>query len=276
MPGKVQEKTKSPARKKTSSKTKSSGSTKTKKTSSSRSKMGTKSGKTSADKQYAEQNPFYVLAIMLLLTVIALLLNKFYINNNSQSSSVEEKKDIITATESIVDDLEAYTTEKKDIQRKEGDGNKNISLKQGLKTHLHSEKNIRIYLLKYNNKTEKISLTAVTRRIKSNNPLRRALEELIKGPNRIEEQKGLLSAIPNNLKINNIRIINKEVELDFDKTIEENANGDILISRIDQIVYTATQFDTIDRVKIKINGNIKNFIGGEGLSINTPIQRRRE
>lgn len=79
--------------------------------------------------------------------------------------------------------------------------------------------------------------------------------------------------MPSNLKIRNIDIKGKTAEIDFNSAIEEGAAGDILLKRIQQIVHTATQFDDVDSIIIKINGQRRKTIGGDGLSIGGPLRR---
>ena len=124
-------------------------------------------------------------------------------------------------------------------------------------------------------KTEKMSLIPMKRRVSSDTPIRGALNELLKGPSKNEEGRGLLTAMPENLRIRDIKIEKKTAVVDFNDAIEENANGNILLMRVDQIVYTATQFKNIDSVLIKINGKRRSFLGGDGLSIGGPITRRK-
>jgi spore germination protein GerM len=67
---------------------------------------------------------------------------------------------------------------------------------------------------------------------------------------------------------------NKSVEIDFNSSLEKGGAGNIIINRIDQIVYTMTQFKDINSIIIKINGQRRNSIGADGLSISGPIHRR--
>ena len=109
----------------------------------------------------------------------------------------------------------------------------------------------------------------------SGSPLKGTLNELIKGPSRNEQKKGVLTAIPDDLRLRSVQVVGKNAVLDFNGAIEENANGEILLTRIDQLVYTATQFDGVESVIIKVNGRQKKFLGGDGLSVSGPIGRRK-
>ena len=47
------------------------------------------------------------------------------------------------------------------------------------------------------------------------------------------------------------------------------------MSRIDQIIWTATQIDGINGVQIKINGKTKSTLGNEGISISGVLTRKK-
>lgn len=226
-----------------------------------------------------DKTPIYVLAIMALLTVIVVMLIKDY--------KTSDKKDNFVTQETA-----------KQEKKKEGDGKKELSGKAedsakdttgtDAQKNKSAEKAVQdkkdkkeiaqsqyfIYLVRFNEKTEKMSLSPVKRTVKAESPIMGTLNELIKGPNKNEKKKGLLTAVPEDLKIRDVKIDGRNVVLDFNDAIETNANGEILLTRIDQLVYTATQFDGIDSIIIKVNGKQKKFLGGEGLSVSGPIGRK--
>jgi spore germination protein GerM len=220
------------------------------------------------------KTPFYVLAIMILLTAVVLLVNIIYSGKGSILSSLslnkknEPKADVVK--KEVRADAERGGNKEKsprNEETKESESKKIAEIKV-------PEKAVKIYLIRFNEKTEKISLVPVARKVKSESPVLETLKELIKGPSVTEKGKGLLSAVPSNLRIRDVRITDRTAVIDFNSAIEQNANGSILLGRIDQIVYTATQFDNITGVQIKINGRTKKFLGSDGLAISGPIQRR--
>jgi len=77
------------------------------------------------------------------------------------------------------------------------------------------------------------------------------------------------------MRINSVKIRNKTAEIDFNSAIEYGAAGSILLNRLDQIVYTATQFSGVGSVIIKINGKARQTLGADGLSISGPLHRRQ-
>jgi spore germination protein GerM len=220
-------------------------------------------------KGVSEKTPMYALAIMVLVTVIILLVNRLL----NEGDGIK-KRGVVSSNETVNLDNLRYRglDEKKEDTAIEND-RKYDNLNTDKKAL--SEKLVKIYLIKFNEKTEKISLAPVRRRVNSDFPLREALQELIKGPTKSERGRGLLSAVPRNLQILDIQAKNRIAVINFNGAIEEDANGSILLNRIDQIVFTATQFEMIDSVKIKINGEGKKFLGSDGLSIGGSLYRRR-
>ena len=99
--------------------------------------------------------------------------------------------------------------------------------------------------------------------------------KLLKQFEKIEKLNGIASSLESTGKITILSedIKGKTAEIDFNGVIEEGAAGDILLKRIQQIVNTATQFETVDSIIIKINGQRRKTIGGDGYSIGGPLRR---
>ncbi len=211
-------------------------------------------------------SPVYILIIVILLAVIAFLVNKLYFKGRiTQKGSGH-----------IVTSKDLKRENKKPADKKNAGENRRKISGRDKRTGLKEQNQIgaKIYFIRFNEKNEKMYLTPVKRNVKVKNKVKDAIEELIKGLSPADKRRGLLSAVPANLKLRSVRLRNRIAELDFNSSIERGAAGNILISRIDQIVYTATQFDDIDSVVIKINGRIKRTLGSDGLSIRGPLHRR--
>ncbi len=203
----------------------------------------------------------YALAIMVLMTVIIILINYLFDAGRGAKNKQNTSDKVISLdfrTDKKTDTADADKPEEKKVEEKPV-----------------SEQPVKIYLIRFNDKTEHASLIPVKRTIQTDFPLRDAMQELIKGPTQSEKKRGILSAVPANLRIKSIRCKNGIATIDFNETIEEGANGTILLHRIDQIVFTATQFDTVNGVRITINGQNRKFIGSDGLSISGSLYRRR-
>ncbi len=206
-------------------------------------------------------SPAYVLTIMVLLTVIVFLANNLYFRDGKRSSQSRR------GSEKNISGGKPHGTEtihgQKEDEEKRGESEKTAKMR-----------NARIYFVKFNERTEKSYLTPVKRSIDGRKPVEAALKELIKGLTPHEERRGFLTAVPRELKLHNVRMRNRTAELDFNSSLQWGAAGNILLNRIDQIVYTATQFDDVDSVIIKINGRTRRTLGSDGFSISGPLQRR--
>jgi spore germination protein GerM len=222
----------------------------------------------------ASRSPLYVLVIMGLVTAIALMLNRYYIKQEPQKDQathsepekapVQDKRE----TKQLPEEEENKTDKPEKTEKSE-------SLKKEQQAKTPAKEEVRIYFVKFNEKSEKMLLTPVTRKIGRELPLENTMRELIKGPNAAEKKKGLLTAVPSNLRINGIRLKGGTAEIDFNGAIEQGAGGSVLINRIDQIVYTATQFPQVKSIVIKINGRPRQTLGTDGLSIGGPLHRRQ-
>jgi spore germination protein GerM len=247
----------------------------TRKKSPARPKAGTgkPSKSTTAKAAGRSRSPLYVLVIMGLVTAIFLMLNRYYTRQEPQKEQAhseteratmqdkKEAKELLEGKKSRADKPEK--AEKSEPQEKE----------QQARAPVRDE--VKIYFVKFNEKSEKMLLTPVTRRVDREQPLENTIRELIKGPTAAEKKKGLLTAVPSNLKVNGIRLKNGTAEMDFNGAIEQGASGSVLINRIDQIVYTATQFPQVKSIVIKINGRSRQTLGTDGLSIGGPLHRRQ-
>jgi spore germination protein GerM len=69
-------------------------------------------------------------------------------------------------------------------------------------------------------------------------------------------------------------IIDGIATLDFSGEFEYNKYGvEGYRGQLEQIVYTATAFPTVDKVLFLIDGELRQFIGGEGSRIDLPLSR---
>ena len=120
---------------------------------------------------------------MLLLTAIITLVNRFYFSKFNEKVKKGEK--------SIIAEL---TTEKQNdiIDDKVSDNEENV---KGI-----SYKKAKLYFIRLNDRTEKMYLSAVYRKFKSDDlQLKNVLNHLVKGPYPEEKRKGFMTAIPADL-----------------------------------------------------------------------------
>lgn len=217
-------------------------------------------------------NAFYILVIVVLITVIVLLINRysdkgmFRFPSFHISDHISEKSDESGRGNHAEEPVKGGPDLEKD-ENLSGDDKKNSE------TIAVQEKEVSVYFLRLDDKTEKIYLSRVKRKTKSDKLLEYALDCLVKGPTKAEESKGFISAVPASLRIRSIRIKGNIAEIDFSGAIEEGAAGDILLKRVQQIVYTATEFNNIEGIVILINGKRRKSMGSDGFSISGPLRR---
>ena len=259
---------------------------KIKKTTTKRSPAKKPATKRGAKKQIPQKTggngPFYVVVIIILITVIVLLVNKFYESGMFRSENIKSPAENTGTVKEPVDAQKNIPPDKKPVDNKDAanaapkiDDKKVDDKKSDDKKadDLVTDKEVLLYFLQFDEKTEKVYLKTVKRKLSDKQILLQTINQLIKGPSSSEEGKGYITAVPPNLRLRSVTINGKIAEIDFNNAIEEGATGDILLKRIQQIVYTATQFDDVDSIVIKINGQRRKTIGGDGFSISGPLKR---
>jgi len=258
---------KSPAKKSAAKSKKSTGSAKQK-------IFTPDAGKTGSLREHhsSGRNPVYVLVILILITAIVILVNRMYFNGTRTSpqgrdlsiktARVDDKK-----TSPLKDNTSGTETDPKKIKDAE-------DKKTRKPDDLLPEREFKLYYLRFDERTEKTMIVTVRRKLKTDQPVAAAIRELIKGPGVKEEKTGLLSALPRRLVVRDISVKNRIATINFNEALEEGASGSIAQNRVDQIVYTATQFEEVSGVILQMNVKTIRFLGGDGLALNIPLTRK--
>lgn len=120
-----------------------------------------------------------------------------------------------------------------------------------------------------------ISLQAVIRPIRfRDSPLTQTMEELLNGLLPSELNQELLTLIPEKTEILSVRIENRVAYINFNEAFRFNSLGlEGYVAQLKQIVYTATEFPTVDSVQILIEGRSYEYLGPEGVFIGKPLSR---
>jgi len=103
--------------------------------------------------------------------------------------------------------------------------------------------------------------------------LRGALTELLAGPTAAELADGLVTAAPNNTDLLDVKIDDGLATVDMSSEFESGGGTLSMTARIAQVVFTATQFDSSDRVAFWLDGEPIEFLGGEGILLEEPQAR---
>lgn len=133
-----------------------------------------------------------------------------------------------------------------------------------------------IYFVKVNNEGE-IELQKIIRPVYySSSPLTETLKVLLEGLTAEELNQGLLNLIPQETKLNRVWISDGVAYIDFSEALRFNQFGsEGLTAELRQIVYTATEFQTVNAVQILINGEKLDYLSSEGIYVGEPLSRQQ-
>jgi germination protein M len=108
----------------------------------------------------------------------------------------------------------------------------------------------------------------------SDAPLLDSLAALLKGPSEDELRKKLVSLIPQGTKLLSAQVRGSTAFLNFNEAFMYNHYGiEGYAGQLKQVVYTATAFPTVQDVQILIEGQLHDYLGGEGVFIGKPLSR---
>ena len=135
--------------------------------------------------------------------------------------------------------------------------------------------NIRLCFMTINSDGS-VSRKEVTRVMKkSDSPLVDAVNALISGPTVEEEGQGCRTLVSSGTRLIGASVKNGIATLNFSQEFEFNQLGiEGLRGQLQQIVYTATAFPTVESVQFLVDGEKKEYLGSEGVWIGTPLTRK--
>ena len=110
---------------------------------------------------------------------------------------------------------------------------------------------------------------------KSDSPLTTAINLLLQGPDTTKSaERNCMSLIPAGTKLLSARVQDGVAYLNFNEAFEINTYGvEGYIHQLEQIVFTATAFSTVNSVQFLIEGEKKDYLGSEGQWIGSPLSR---
>jgi len=147
-----------------------------------------------------------------------------------------------------------------------------------VKIRIAEETTVWAYFLKYDEPQKKSYLVPVKRQVeRTKSPeekIKAALEVLLKGISEEEKEKGLTNSVNEKAALLEVRIEDDTAYLDFSKEIEAGGGTSMMTERLGQIVFTATQFPPVEKVRILINGKFIKYFSGEGITdVESPMGR---
>jgi spore germination protein GerM len=117
-------------------------------------------------------------------------------------------------------------------------------------------------------------LTRVPRSVaKTSTPLGAALAQWLAGPNIAEEQYGYTLAAPPGLRVRSATVSDGIATVDLPRAFSPSGGAAATMSRLGQLVYTATEVPGVKAVILKLDGR-KATVFGDGLTISHPLTRK--
>jgi len=95
-----------------------------------------------------------------------------------------------------------------------------------------------------------------------------AMNALLAGPQGLAAQTGMTTQIPAGTRLLGVSIAGGTATVDLSGSFQAGGGSLSMQLRIAQVVFTLTQFPTVQRVEFKLDGTAVETIGGEGLMVN--------
>lgn len=92
-----------------------------------------------------------------------------------------------------------------------------------------------------------------------------AITALLAGPDDVASGAGMSTAIPDGTRMNSVVIDRGTATVDLSAAFASGGGSLSMQLRVAQVVFTLTQFDTVDEVDIHLDGEAVDGIGGEGV-----------
>lgn len=109
----------------------------------------------------------------------------------------------------------------------------------------------------------------------SDSPMTETIKALLSGPTAEELSAGLLNLIPEGTVLQSAWVKEGVAYLNFNEAFRFNPMGvEGFMAQLQQVVYSTTEFSTINSVQILIDGERVEYLGGEGIYIGEPLGRR--
>ncbi len=120
---------------------------------------------------------------------------------------------------------------------------------------------------------EGLSAKSVIRAVDTPDVATNAIRSLIEGPTAAEQDTELSTAIPADTLLLGLTIADGLATIDLSREFEVGGGSFNILSRLAQVVYTLTQFATIDEVRFLLDGEPVDVFSGEGVVLEDPVDR---
>ncbi len=120
---------------------------------------------------------------------------------------------------------------------------------------------------------EGLEARSVIRAVDTPDVAANAIRALIAGPTPAEQDTELSTAIPADTLLLGLTISDGLATIDLSREFEVGGGSFNILSRLAQVVYTLTQFETIDEVNFRLDGEAITVFSGEGVLLEHPVNR---
>jgi spore germination protein GerM len=105
-----------------------------------------------------------------------------------------------------------------------------------------------------------------------------SMRQLLEGPTNDEKKAGLTTAIPEGTKLHDVSLDSETKTATVDLSsefarFEDDGGAHAAEARLAQVVFTLTQFPTIESVDFTVDGKPLTSFGGAGMMVNKPLTR---
>jgi hypothetical protein len=100
-----------------------------------------------------------------------------------------------------------------------------------------------------------------------------AIEGLLEGPTSTEQEVGFATTIPQGTELLGVDIDGGVATVDLSEEFTSGGGSLSMTARVAQVVYTLTQFPTVERVRFWVEGEPLTALGGEGVDLSEPQTR---
>ncbi|MFH0915743.1 MAG: GerMN domain-containing protein [bacterium] len=100
-----------------------------------------------------------------------------------------------------------------------------------------------------------------------------AMKALLEGPTAAEKAIGMVSSIPEGTTFLGLNIKDGVASVDLSKEYASGGGSLSMMMRLAEVVFTLTQFPTVDGVNFRLDGEAIDVLGGEGLILDHPMSR---
>ena len=108
----------------------------------------------------------------------------------------------------------------------------------------------------------------------ASSPLTETIRTLIDGPSGNELDDGLLNLIPEGTSLISAHVSDGVAFLNFNQSFRFNPLGaEGTVAQLLQVIYSSTEFPTVERVQFLVEGERVDYLGGDGIYVGEPLGR---